>query len=272
MKSVKNQVFLLQQSFVFLMIFCWFSGVFSFQSFPAMNSRVAHLVRGAGFTSGISGKASILAVNPGIRLISFRQKASSSKKIEEVQEPVATIAPAVTQGDTEKVKRKRKTNPSKGKIQSAVTELEVSNDENLTTKTTKKVEVKAPSGIPLPVSNSSKEIAFCIYGQPQALQRHRFTKLGLSYNPSAKQQKQFLEDSLPFLPKQPLSGPIEANINFFFEHPKAHYRTGKNAHVLRPEVSPWFTKKPGTCSKLIQSYLFFFLFFFTTLSSYCNTQ
>ena len=46
------------------------------------------------------------------------------------------------------------------------------------------------------------------------------------------------------LPLEPLQGPIQVSITFFFERPKSHYRTGKHAGELRPDAPLWHTSKP----------------------------
>lgn len=88
------------------------------------------------------------------------------------------------------------------------------------------------------------EYKFTIYGEPQALQRHRTTRHGINYNPSAKDQVHFSMLSIPHLPPIPIDGPMEAELVFYFSRPKNHYRTGKNSHMLK-ETSPlWKRSKP----------------------------
>ena len=48
----------------------------------------------------------------------------------------------------------------------------------------------------------------------------------------------------PHLPLHPLLGPIALDLEFYFERPKAHYRTGRNAGVLREDAPYWHTSKP----------------------------
>ena len=47
-----------------------------------------------------------------------------------------------------------------------------------------------------------------------------------------------------FLPETPLAGPLFVDILFIMKRPKAHYRTGKFAHVLRPDAPAFHTGKP----------------------------
>eukprot|EP00981_Chlorochromonas_danica_P013353 scaffold6243_cov180-Ochromonas_danica.AAC.3 len=93
-------------------------------------------------------------------------------------------------------------------------------------------------------SSSSSVVSFTIYGDPVALSRHRVTSRGIMYNPSAKLQKDFLDACQPFLPSQPLDGPLDASIVFFINRPKSHYGTGKNAGVLKTEIERFHSKKP----------------------------
>lgn len=81
---------------------------------------------------------------------------------------------------------------------------------------------------------TGNEICFVIQGEPQALSRHRhLLNSKITYNPSAKLQKQFVKDSSDYLPVPPLSGPLEVSLLFYFSRPKMHYRTGKLSGVLK---------------------------------------
>jgi Holliday junction resolvase RusA-like endonuclease len=41
-----------------------------------------------------------------------------------------------------------------------------------------------------------------------------------------------------------LLGPVRADIVFWFQRPKYHYRTGRNDHLLRDDAPEWMDKKP----------------------------
>lgn len=88
-------------------------------------------------------------------------------------------------------------------------------------------------------------IAFEIFGEPIALQRHRTLKTGVVFNPSSKQQKQFLESARPYLPSSPFEGPLEARLVFFFRRPLNHYGTGRNSNTLKMGMDVWHDKKKG---------------------------
>lgn len=51
---------------------------------------------------------------------------------------------------------------------------------------------------------------------------------------------------------EPLDGPLVADMVFTFNRPKSHYRTGKNAHLLRDDAPPRPTGAPDL-SKLARS-------------------
>lgn len=41
-----------------------------------------------------------------------------------------------------------------------------------------------------------------------------------------------------------LDGPLAASMCFYFHRPKSHYRTGKNAHLLKDSAPVYHTQKP----------------------------
>lgn len=43
-----------------------------------------------------------------------------------------------------------------------------------------------------------------------------------------------------------IDGPVLVSATFVFPRPKKHYRTGKNAHLLRDDAPRWHTGKPDT--------------------------
>ena len=48
----------------------------------------------------------------------------------------------------------------------------------------------------------------------------------------------------PHTPPVPILGPVRVELTFVFPRPKSHYRTGKNAGVLRDDAPTWHTSKP----------------------------
>ncbi|RYH06785.1 hypothetical protein EON65_42440 [archaeon] len=86
---------------------------------------------------------------------------------------------------------------------------------------------------------------FTVFGEPIALSRHRVTRGGIMYNPSAKFQADFLLACSSYLPPTPLEGSIAVNMVFYFSRPKNHYGTGKNANVLKNTADVWHAKRSG---------------------------
>ena len=76
-------------------------------------------------------------------------------------------------------------------------------------------------------------IEFTIKGKPKALKRHRSTRTGRMYDPSAKDKKQMWLQIAKYKPKQPLKGDIMLKVVFYMPRPKNHYRTGKFKHLLK---------------------------------------
>lgn len=57
-----------------------------------------------------------------------------------------------------------------------------------------------------------------------------------------------------FDPWTPITGPVHISILFRFAHPKGHYRTGKNAHLLRDDAPIFVTsQRNGDLDKIVRS-------------------
>ena len=76
-------------------------------------------------------------------------------------------------------------------------------------------------------------IEFTIKGKQKALKRHRSTRTGRMYDPSAKDKKQIWLQIAKFKPKTPFAGDIMMKLVFTMPRPKSHYRTGKFKHLLK---------------------------------------
>ena len=76
-------------------------------------------------------------------------------------------------------------------------------------------------------------IDFIIKGKPKALKRHRSTRTGRMYDPSAKDKKQLWLQIARFKPKRPFAGDIMLKLVFVMPRPKSHFRTGKFKHLLK---------------------------------------
>lgn len=91
-----------------------------------------------------------------------------------------------------------------------------------------------------------QSVSFTVYGDPIPLSRHRTVSGGLrTYNPSANDQRKFAKAciSAGVLPSQPIEGPVEAIMTFYFPRPKSHYRTGKYAGQLKDGQDVWHAKR-----------------------------
>ena len=86
-----------------------------------------------------------------------------------------------------------------------------------------------------PLIDEPRVFEFDVNYPPTSLKRHRHSKFGShTYDPSAKEKKEFLNKLLPLLPKKPFDRPIKAELYFYETRPKSHYRTGKYANQLKP--------------------------------------
>jgi hypothetical protein len=101
---------------------------------------------------------------------------------------------------------------------------------------------------------TDNQVSFLVYGEPIALQRHRMLRSGMTYNPSSKQQKQFLDTCRSFLPSTPLQGPLEVRLVFHFKRPMNHYGSGRNSNVLKDGMDLWHSKRKGRFSACILFY------------------
>lgn len=78
--------------------------------------------------------------------------------------------------------------------------------------------------------------SIAVPGVPIAQMRPRFVRRGAhvkAYNPQETEAGKFLLLARPYLPSEPLTGPLVVTIGAFFQRPKSHYRTGKNAALLK---------------------------------------
>jgi len=86
-----------------------------------------------------------------------------------------------------------------------------------------------------------------ILGEPKAQKRHRSTRVGKftrQYDPSAKDKEDFLATLQGLAPKVPYDEPLMVQVIFYFQRPKTHFGTGRNAGKLKASAPRWHTKKP----------------------------
>ena len=76
---------------------------------------------------------------------------------------------------------------------------------------------------------------------PTSLKRHRHTKYGHSYDPSAKDKLEFVNKVE--LPENLLEGALKATLHFYEKRPKCHYRSGKFSDELKPKAPKYNTSK-----------------------------
>ena len=88
-----------------------------------------------------------------------------------------------------------------------------------------------------------------VYGTPKGQPRARaFARNGMvrMYDPATAEgwKSQIAEAMRQHIPATPYEGPIRLDITFIMPRPKSHFRTGKNADVLRDDAPIWFTARP----------------------------
>lgn len=92
-------------------------------------------------------------------------------------------------------------------------------------------------------------IHIVVLGEPKSQKRHRhvrFKNMNFSrtYDPSQPDKKDFLSIIQDRAPAQPFDCPIHVDLLFYFSRPKSHFRSGKNAHLLKESAPKWHTSKP----------------------------
>lgn len=80
-----------------------------------------------------------------------------------------------------------------------------------------------------------------VYYPPTSLKRHRHTRSGHSYDPSAADKLEFA--SRVDIPEETLKGPLRATLDFYQIRPKSHYRTGRYAGELKPNAPVYNTTR-----------------------------
>jgi Holliday junction resolvase RusA-like endonuclease len=80
-----------------------------------------------------------------------------------------------------------------------------------------------------------------IPGIPDVKMRPRFTKNGHSYDPNAQQKEASIQKAKISGSPEIFTGALEVNFRFVFPRPKNHFRTGKNAGLLKADVPVFCT-------------------------------
>lgn len=97
-------------------------------------------------------------------------------------------------------------------------------------------------------------IDFEILGNPVALKRHRTTKTGHTYDPSAKDKQNFIAQCIQHKPDKLMEGPLRLTVVCHIQRPQSHYRTGASSHMLKHGSSYYCEKRPDLSNliKLIE--------------------
>lgn len=98
------------------------------------------------------------------------------------------------------------------------------------------------------LESQTDSIRFFVTGEPKGQPRARaFARGGIvrMYDPGTAEgwKGQIAEASKEFKGAN-IDMPIHMSLDFLLPRPKSHYRTGKNAHQMRPDAPQWFTGKP----------------------------
>lgn len=80
------------------------------------------------------------------------------------------------------------------------------------------------------------DIDFYVPGPPQPLKRHRMTRRGRVYDPSADDKRVWMETARAFCPTEPMTGALEVELEFIMLRPKCHFGTGRNDGKLKPSA------------------------------------
>ena len=77
--------------------------------------------------------------------------------------------------------------------------------------------------------------------EPVSLKRHRHRLKGGTYDPSKKDKDDFVKAIGAIIPDTSMSKPIRCILEFYCKRPKSHYKTGKNAHLLKDTAPKYNT-------------------------------
>jgi len=87
-------------------------------------------------------------------------------------------------------------------------------------------------------------MTFTVTGVPKPLKRHRHTRYGHTYDPSAKDKQDFYYQVAKYKPIVPYCFEIRLQLFFWMPRPKHHYRTGKYSHLLKTNAPKYHSYKP----------------------------
>ena len=100
---------------------------------------------------------------------------------------------------------------------------------------------------PLPEWESEPSHLLLVKGRPQPQPRHRHWSKGKvsgTYDPAKDAKECFAAIVHEHAPTIPYDEPLRIDIAFYFDRPKSHYGSGRNADTLKTSAPSDHTKKP----------------------------
>ena len=83
-----------------------------------------------------------------------------------------------------------------------------------------------------------------VNGNPVAQKRHRHTRTGHVYDPSSKDKELWKKMLARYAISKPLADELVVLLRFTIARPKSHYRTGKNAHLIKSSAPKKHIQRP----------------------------
>ena len=90
-------------------------------------------------------------------------------------------------------------------------------------------------------------IEFTVMGHPAAQKRPRFFRAGdgiRSFDPDKADKYSFADMAQSYAPDEPLTVPLDIELDFYIKRPKSHYRTGKFSNELKDNAPNVCPKRP----------------------------
>ena len=97
-------------------------------------------------------------------------------------------------------------------------------------------------------------IKFTVKGSPIPLKRHRSTRSGRMYDPSAKDKQDFILQANNRFPKKPTNATLHMHLTFCYKRPQNHYRSKNKQKILKDNM-PYYKKSTPDIDNLVKFYL-----------------
>ena len=96
-----------------------------------------------------------------------------------------------------------------------------------------------------------------IKGKPKPLMRPYYSKSGI-FDRSKQDKNNFSLQCKIYAPKLPYEGVISLDLEFYFERPKSHFRSGKNSELLKKGCTRYHKNTPDLSNliKFVEDALF----------------